>query len=411
MQALQEISEVEMAQHTHIDSIEPVRFTPSTKIKTVYSVLIFIGIVALAVGFFQDRERTWHAYLLGLFYFVSLSLGGLFFTSLHHMTNAGWSTTIRRISESMTAFLPVGFILSLVLILGGKDLFMWFDSAKVAADSIILAKSSYLNPTFFSVRIIVFFTAWLIFAKLIVGRSVKQDITGDVGLSVKNVATSVGFILFFALSYSFFAVDFIMALDPHWFSTIFGVYCFSGLFQATFAFLILAVLYLKRQGLLKGLVTDEHIHDLAKLMKGFTVFWAYIAFSQFLLIWYANLPEETIFFYHRMHGNWILITVGLLVFRFIVPFLALLPRAAKRNHTHVAAVSILVLIMQFVDMFWLIYPNLDEHSVKLGFGEIGIFAGFAGLFLWRVVAFLSKHSVVPTHDPRLSEAINHQVIY
>lgn len=400
-----------MAHHKHVESVEPVRFTPPASLKTVYSAFIFIGVIALAFGFFKNPERTWHAYLVGLFYFVSLSLGGLFFTSIQHVAKAGWSATVRRIAEAMTSFLPVGAVLALLLFLGGDHLFMWFNKAAVAADPIVSGKASYLNPTFFMVRMVIFFGAWIMFAKVIVGRSLQQDQTGDKMLTVKNVATSVAFVVVFALSYSFFSVDTLMALDPHWFSTIFGVYAFAGAFQTTFAFMILTILFLKGQGLLKGLVTDEHLHDLGKFMKAFTVFWAYIAFSQFLLIWYANLPEETIFYYHRMHGGWAIVTIGLLVFRFIVPFLALLPRAAKRTHGHLAAVATLIIVMEFIDIFWLVYPNYNDHEVHLGLIEIGAFLGFFGLFIWRVTQFLSKNSVVATRDPRLTEALNHHVTY
>ena len=220
----------------------------------------------------------------------------------------------------------------------------------------------------------------------------------------------MAFILFFALSYSLFSVDLLMSLEPHWFSTIFGVYCFSGLFQSSLAFMILMCLFCQSKGWVTGLLTIEHVHDLAKLLKGFTVFWAYIAFSQFMLIWYANLPEETIFFLHRSHDNWMNISLSLIIFKFIVPFACLLPRWAKRTPYHLVIVCSLILIMQYVDLYWIVYPNYKE-SPTFSWLEPGIFLGFLGLFLSSIAGFLNRNNLIPIKDPRLHESINHHVIY
>lgn len=401
-----------MAHHVeHVDSIQPVQFPAGTKFKTAYSAMIFIGILTFAVGLFTNPERTWHAYVTGFFYVTSLAIGGLFFTAIQHVSKAGWSATVRRITEAFTAFLPIAFVLGLILLAGGKYLYVWFDKSAMAADHLLAGKASYLNVPFFIIRLVVIFGVWIYFAKKIVGRSLEQDRTGDPMLTVKNLATSVGFLVFFAFSYSFFAVDILMSLDAHWFSTIFGIYTFAGLFQSIMAVAILIALHLMNTGAARGAVTIDHVHDLAKFLKGFTVFWAYIAFSQYLLIWYANLPEETIFYYHRSHGSWALVSISLLIFKFIVPFLALLPRGAKRTPGYLSAVCVLILFMQFVDLHWLVYPNYDDHAVNLGLLEIGMFAGFLGLFLFSVARFFSKNSALATRDPRLNEALNHHVTY
>jgi hypothetical protein len=168
---------------------------------------------------------------------------------------------------------------------------------------------------------------------------------------------------------------------------------------------------MKRKGFVKGYVTVEHLHDVVKYEKAFTVFWAYIAFSQFMLQWYANIPEETEYYIMRSQNGWMTISLSLLFFRFIVPFLALLPRAAKRNENHVILVSILILVMQYVDIFWMVYPNYFEGHMTFGFWEIGIFAGFAGVFLTAMINFFTKHSIVAIKDPRIQEALNHHVTY
>ena len=202
-----------------------------------------------------------------------------------------------------------------------------------------------------------------------------------------------------------------MSLEPHWYSTIFGIYCFAGLFQSSLALVTIVTVYLVNQGLLRGLVSDHHLHDLGKYMKAFTVFYAYIAFSQFMLIWYANLPEETIFYLNRSSGTWLLISWSILIFKFIVPFLLLLPKWAKRNHSQLVLVAMIILIMQYVDIYWLVYPNLDNNNVLFGWQEIGMFMGFLGLFMLVVTRFLAKNNLVPIKDPRIQESIHHEVTY
>jgi hypothetical protein len=299
----------------------------------------------------------------------------------------------------------------LILLIGFKNLYPWANPEVVAGSPVIAAKTGYLNAGFFVVRLFVFAVGCMIFRWVLVGNSLKQDQNGDDSLTLKSVPPAVGFIVFFALAFSFFSVDLLMSLLPTWYSTIFGVYTFAGMFQAGMAFLAIVIILMRRHGFVKGYVTHEHQHDVVKYLKGFSIFWAYIAFSQFMLIWYANIPEETEYYIMRAQGGWMNISLLLLIFRFVVPFLALLPRGAKRTDNHVIAVSILVLAMQYLDIYWMVYPNFFDGQVTFGFWEIGIFAGFAGLFLMTIMSFWSKHSLVPLKDPRIHEAINHHVAY
>ncbi|MCB9025301.1 MAG: molybdopterin oxidoreductase [Bdellovibrionaceae bacterium] len=400
--------------HGHVEVKDPGALQVSSRLKTFYSVLMFIGaaafVITLASG---NTERAWHAYLLGFFYTVSLSLGGLFLAALQHITKAGWSVNVRRLFESFTAYLPwaVGMG-AILLVFGSGHLYEWLHPNVVAADALLQHKAPYLNRTFFWIRFFGFFGLWMYFTKAIVGRSLEQDKTGEVNLTHKMLSFSIPFIITFALSYSFFSVDTLMSLEPHWFSTIFGVYTFAGLFQSTIAFVIIVIAYLISKNRLSGFVNENHLHDLGKFLFAFTVFWAYIAFSQYMLIWYANLPEETVFFEPRSHGSWGMVSLGLILFKFIVPFLALLPQWAKRKLDHLVAVSILILIMQFVDLYWLIYPSLSKNN-ELVFGatEVLVFLGFIGLFIFSVARFLSKHSIVPFRDPRIQESMHHHVVY
>ncbi|CAN5697757.1 membrane protein [soil metagenome] len=400
-----------MAASTTTENVNPGHFVAGKGLRTIYSVSIFLGVILFALALYQDHDRAWHGYLTSFMYWTDLALGGLFFVALQHVTNSGWSVTIRRICESFTAFLPIAAIGAIVLLIGSKHLYIWMDPKIVAADAILQGKSAYLNTTFFIIRLVVFFGLWLFFSKKIVGNSLKQDQDGDAKWTIKNVPLSIGFLLVFALSYSLFSVDTLMSLQPHWYSTIWGVYNWSGLFQSFLAMLIIFVVYSMKQGWLRGLVNENHLHDLGKFLKGFTVFMAYIGFSQFLLIWYANLPEETIFYLARSNGWWMAITFSLLILKFAVPFLLLLPRWAKRTPNHLVMVSVLILVMQYVDIHWMVFPNFDPYEPKFSWQEVGSFLMMGGLFLWSVTNFLSKHKLVPVRDPRISEAIHHHVTY
>lgn len=398
------------AQTPHSHHPVPGSYSASQRTKTLYAVFIFIGLVLSAIGLFKDSERMWHSFLTSYFYFTSLALGGLFFTAIQHVAKVGWSVNIRRFSEAMTAHLPIAALGGIGLLFGASHLYEWLHADVVARDPILLGKSAYLNMTFFVVRLVVFFAAWLIFRHFIVGHSLKQDVDGDEKHTLKNVGISIGFLLVFALSYSLFSVDTLMSLQPHWFSTMWGVYCFAGLFQSSLAAIVVITVLMMKKGLVQGLVSEDHLHDLGKFLKGFTVFMAYIGFSQFMLIWYANLPEETIFFLARASGGWMAVSLSLLVFKFAVPFLLLLPRAAKRSPNHLMLVSTIILIMEYVDLYWIVYPNYSEN-VLFSWQEAGTLLLFAGLFLWSLTTFLSKNKIVPVKDPRIEESIHHHVIY
>lgn len=401
-----------MANAQHSTELKVEKFVTNPNLKTAIWVLMGLGLITFIIGFTRDQERLWPAYLTAFFYFSCLGLGGLFFTSIQHIAKAGWSSSIRRYAEAMTAFIPFILLGGLVMVLGMKTLFPWANPEVIAESPMVAAKTGYLNVGFFVVRLLVFCAGWFAFKWFIVGNSLKQDQSGDENLTHKNVGLSIGFILFFAISFTLFSMDLLMSLLPTWYSTIFGIYAFSGLFQASLAVLALIIIFMRRGGFVKGYVTVEHQHDVVKFLKGFTVFWAYIAFSQFMLIWYANIPEETEYYLMRsQNGGWMGISVALLIFRFIVPFLALLPRGFKRNENHVIMVSILILIMQYVDIYWMVYPNFFHGHVVFGFMEVGIFAGFAGLFLYCLTAFFQKFSLVPQKDPRMHEAISHHVTY
>jgi hypothetical protein len=398
---------INMAGHSlHVE-----KFETSQRLKTVIVALIGIGIIGFAVGLMQNQQRLWTSYLTAYFYVACLSLGGMFFVAINNLAKAGWSTSIRRFAEGMASFIPMLLFGGVILFFGFKHLYPWLDHDYLEHHHIVHKKLSYLNVGFMAVRVFVYLLGSWLFMKLIVGNSLAQDKSGSETHTKKNVGLSIGYILFFAIFFSLFTVDLLMSLMPTWYSTIFGVYAFAGMAQSSMAFMVLLIFYMIKHCKISGYVTLEHIHDIGKFTKGFTVFWAYIAFSQFMLIWYANIPEETEFFLLRSENGWMEISMSLLVLRFIVPFLLLLPRWAKRAQTHVSAVCILILVMQYVDLYWLVYPNFNGNKPVFGFYEITLFCGFFGLFLLSLTKFYSKNQVIALKDPRLHEAVAHHVAY
>ena len=388
------------------------QFKISDRLKTTLISFIFIGILTFILGIlFFDVKRVWSAFLVSSLFVLYLSLGGVFFTAIQHISKAGWSVNIRRIIESLGVYIPYGCALMFVLFAFGDSLYMWLDPEVVSKDSLLVHKSSYLNRPFLLSRLIAFSSIWIALSYFLNKNSLLQDKTGDEELTHKNLKLSVAFIGLFALSFTFFTVDALMSLEPHWFSTIFGVYSFAGLFQSTIAALILLTIYLMRKGSLKGYVDENHLHDLGKFLFGCTILWAYIAFSQYMLVWYTNLPEEAVYYYHRSQHEWLWVSLSLVLFKFIVPFLFLLPRWVKRQQGTLVVASVLILVMQYVDIYWMVYPNYDLEKVHFGWIEGGILIGFIGLFLYSVFHFLSHNPIIPQKDPRAHESKGHVVTY
>ena len=389
-----------------------IKFQTPDKIKTLFSIFIFIGFSTFFAGLLFDKARAWPAFLTASLFVLFISLAGVFFTAIQHVAQAGWSVNIRRIMEGFGAYLPLGALSALVLLFSGDTLYSWLNKETVASDPLLQHKSGYLNFWFFLIRLIVFSGIWIFFSQKLTRFSLKQDQTGEAEISRKSLSYSVAFLILFALSFSFFSFDVLMSLEPHWFSTIFGVYAFAGLFQSFIAGLILIIIYLRRAGVLdKKIVNENHLHDLGKFLLGLTIFWAYIAFSQYMLVWYANLPEEAIYYLLRSKPPWMWLSLGLVFFKFIVPFLFLLPRWVKRDEGALIMVSLLILIAQYADIYWMVYPQFYPDHIPFGLIEIGLLLGFVGLFSLSVFHFLSRHPLVPVQDPRQKESSSHIVTY
>ena len=391
--------------HDHKEVRNPGSLKLSSGTQTLFIALAVLGFAAVAAGIMTDAKRGWAAFLQSHFYFMSLALGGLFIAAIQWLTGAMWSAPIRRLSESFTAYLPVVFVGFLVIVIGMPHLFEWMHPEVVKGDLMLEHKAGYLNRNFFVIRNIIAIAIWVFFAKKMIGNSIAQDANGDLKYTKQNQGLSPIFLILFAISFTMASFDMLMSLDPHWFSTMFGVYCFAGLFYSSLALTAIVAVKLKRSGALAGIVNENHLHDLGKFMFAFTVFWAYIGFSQFMLIWYANLPEETMYFMHRLEGKWVYVSIFLLVGKFMVPFFALLPREAKRSESRLLKVGCWMLFAQWVDLLWIIQPEFFKDGPKVGWIEIGAFVGFAGVFLFMMTRFLSKNTIVAIKDPKIVESV------
>lgn len=376
--------------------------------KALYFQIIGIAVLAISLlGGMGHKKEFMFSFLTSSFFWLSIGLGALFFSFLHHLVNAKWSVVVRRFAEQTTKVIPwIGLIMLPVLIYGAKDLFPWADPHLAAHDHLIHKKHAYLNLPFFNIRALVYFLVWTGLAYALAKISIKHDETGKSSLMDKMKGLSAGGTLLFALTATFAAFDWIMSLDPHWYSTIFGVYVFAGSLVAIMAFLAIVTLYLHGQGYMKNMITEEHYQDLGKLLFAFTCFWAYIAFSQYVLIWYGNIPEETIWYAHRWEGSWKWVSLFLVAGHFIVPFVFLLPRPMKRNRKVLMGFSIWMLFMHLVDLAWLIYPNVYHHGYHFHWYDLTLMAGFGFFFVGRVLTNLSQASIYPVNDPLLQESIH-----
>ena len=453
----------------------------------------FVGIIGgVLLGYFLDPgfRRFYFAYLVSFMFFLSIALGALIFVLLQHLTRAGWSVSVRRSAEGLATTMPILFALAAPIIvsvlIGNGDLYRWAqplshradtmhgegDSASAAGvakqqgpaganqgtqgappaakdthdggrdehaahkvpplDELTLKKRAMLNPWFFTLRLTIYFAIWSGIALWYWRRSAEQDRTGAIELTEQMQERSAPALLVLGITMTFAAFDLLMSLDPHWFSTMMGLYFITGCILASFAAIILCLGMLQRLGYLRLSVTTEHYHDLGKWLFGFTFFWGYIAFSQYMLIWYASIPEEVGWFVRRgastaqehLHppdgtgplNGWTIVSLILLFGQFVIPFIGLMSRHMKRRRPILMFWAAWVLVFHWVDLFWVIMPELDvNHAtglsrVHFGVVEILCFLGVGGIFLATYLRFLAKNALRPLHDPRIDESVIFQNI-
>jgi hypothetical protein len=364
------------------------------------------GIATLGAGFALAPTRALSSLLTNGFFFLCLGLGGAVFLALMYVANAGWATVFKRIPEAFAAYVPWGAVTLLGVIPGASALYLWARPGIMDTDHLLHKKAAFLNVPFFGVRMVVMLGIWVLFTWMLRRDSVRQDTEKSTALTGRNVTTSAVFLCLFGLTFCLAAFDWLMSLEPHWFSTIYGLYNIAGLLSSSVCALVVAAIVLQRSGAMPAINTS-HLHDLGKLMFGFATLWAYLWFSQYLLIWYSNIPEETVYYVTRLHGGWAPLFYGNLVLNWALPFVLLLPRPAKRNPSHLLRVAGILLVGRWLDLYLAIYPgNMAEFSVP-GLYEVAGLLGIGALFLLAVTRAVRSAALMPHGDPYLAESVHH----
>jgi hypothetical protein len=386
------------------------RLQNSGKLPIFALVFGIAGLALSAVGLLTDAHTFWSAYLVAFAFWLAIALGGLFFTMLHQVTGAVWSAVPRRAAEALSMTLPLLFVFFIPLIFGLHDLYHWSHEEAVVSDELLQWKSPFLNPGFFILRAVLYFAVWSTLAWLLNRESLAQDADGDVAHTVRLRKISAPGMFLFAFTVTFAAFDWLMSLEPHWYSTIFGVYYFTGSFLASLAFMTVFFGWLRSRKVLENVVTLDHFHDFGRLLFAFTVFWAYIGGSQYYLIWYANIPEETVWYLARWDGSWMYVSLALIFGHFAVPFVVLAFYRAKRTLKVLLGIASLILVMHFVDMFWIVMPTFSEHgSVHFSWMHITTMIGIGGVVKWLFLTRFTGNPVVPYNDPKFKDSVAHRV--
>jgi hypothetical protein len=408
--------------HSEIHTPEDVQVPPSSflaKLPMLGGILAVGGLGAtLAAALSEEsRARAMFSYLFAFESVLAIALGALGWLLIDHTVRSGWAVVVRRFIETAAATLPVFAVLWLPIgFIGLHSLYPWSHEH----DEILAKKAWFLSSGFWYARAFFYLAVWSALGWFLYSTSIKQDSLGTNSAERDRLVHLIrkvcaGGIFLYGLTLSFGAIDWLMSLQPHWYSTIFGVYYFAASMLAFFAFLALITMAAQSAGVLKSAITTEHFHDIGKFVFGYTIFWAYIAFSQFVLIWYANLPEETEFFMVRVEGGWEGISYGLPVLHFFVPFLFLLSRQMKRSRGLLALASVWTLVMHCVDMYWLVMPNFGAHGeghhephLAPSYLDFTALLGMAGVFLAVYGVLLNRNKTVAVNDPRMMESLAHE---
>jgi hypothetical protein len=367
---------------------------------------VLVSAIACVAGYLSDPARFFRSWLVAFAFTSAIGLGSFFFVMVQYLSGSAWSVTMRRIMENIMSTLPVGAILFIPVALGLKHLYSWSDPAVVQASEALRAKAGYITERFFILRTYGFFALWSLWIFNIYRQSTKQDQERSAKqMHVISRWSAPGLFLAVVVG-SFASFDWLMSLEPAWYSTIFGLYYLSDGSLAFFAVMTLLCLGFRSAGILKTSIHQEHYHDLGKWLFAITAFYTYIAFSQFMLIWYANLPEETIFYRHRMGGNWLILSLALPVLRFLIPFFVLLCRPAKRSLKVIGIMAAWSLVVVYVDLYWIVMPVFYPDGIRihwLDFATLGATVSICGVVFWNR---FRAHKMVPAGDLRLQQSLH-----
>jgi len=375
------------------------------KVQKIGFLLTGLGLVLVLVSYLVNPQREAFNNIIGLMFFASIAIGALVLVALEYLSGAVWSTPFRRVSEFIASSLPIALLFAVPLFFAMHSVFHWTHTDVVSADKILSAKSPYLNIPFFIGRTVGVFALFYIFYLLFTRNSKKQDETKDQKLTKTNVKLSAPFMLLAGIGLTVLAVDWMMSLEPHWFSTIFGVYFISATLLAGLAASTYIAVSLNEGGYMGVKIGKDNYYSFGALLFAITNFWAYIAFSQFLLIWYANIPEETFWFIARWQGGWGFVSVFLMVVRFAVPYAMLLSQPSKSDPKNLKRVSLFILGAHFFDLYWLIMPTFSK-TIVFSFYEIGFPVLVIGLIILVFYAQAKRNNILPVGDPKLQRGLD-----
>ena len=371
---------------------------------------LIVGIVFtvfLLIGAFIGRDQFFHAYLVGFIFWIGITLGSLALLMLQHLTGGAWGLVIRRVLEASTRTLPLMLILFIPIIFGLKQIYPWTNQALMHETAALTQKARYLNPSFFLMRAAIYFAFWSLLALTLNWLSLEQDRTGQKRIRKRLQMVSGPGLVFLIISITFAAVDWVMSLEPEWMSTIFGLIFVASWSLSALAFTILVMSWLQRREPMDRVAQPRHFNDWGNLLLTLVMLWTYFAFSQYLIIWSGNLPEETTWYVARTHGGWGVIALAIVILQFAFPFLSLLSRASKRSAEKLAMLAVLILIMRVVDVIWLIEPAFHRKEFHLSWMDIVAPIGIGGLWVATFAWQLQKRALVPLNDPQLEAALEH----
>jgi len=374
----------------------------------LFRVLIIAGVVLFAASLLLSPQRAWGNLLLVSIGLLGLGLGAAFFMALQYVCSAGWAAALKRVPEAMSMTLPLGLAGLILVLLFRPSLYPWVNPDASLEPLLHGFKGFWLNRPFFLGRAASYMILWVVLAGAIVKTSRRQDQDGADRHTHRNVRLSALFIVIFAVTCTLASFDWIMSLEPEWYSTIFGVYNFAGIFVSALAVMVLAMVWLQKVGPFRDILTEEHLHDLGKLILAFSTFWAYIWFSQYMLIWYANFPEETGYFVHRQQGAWYSLFLLNFFVNWVIPFFVLLSAKAKRSKGVMVKVAVLLLAGRWLDLYLEIMPSVAGESPAFGLAEIGLLAVAVGAFPLLLVRVMRQAPLVPRKDPYFLESLHHK---
>ncbi len=367
-----------------------------------------VGLMLCVGGAVLDPAQFFRSYLVAYLFWIGIALGSLAIVMLHHLVGGAWGFVIRRLLESAASTLPVMALLFVPFLFGLHDLYVWARPEEVAGSELLQHKSPYLNVPFFLTRTAIYFAVWIGLAFLLSRWSLEQDRTADLSLSRRLQMLSGPGLVLYGLTMTFGAIDWVMSLEPEWFSTIYGITFMVGQVLSSFAFIILIAVVLADRPPLADVASPAHFHDLGNLLLAFVMLWAYMAFSQFLIIWTGNLPEEIPWYLHRIGGGWKWIGPSLFLFYFAVPFLLLLSRGTKRRRRMLFVVAAAIVMMRLVDLFWLVAPPFHPSGLRVHWMDLLAPIGVGGIWMGVFVRQLKGRPLLPLHDPYLGEALHHE---